>query len=97
MKYMEIANELDKFVKWPDDNDRSIIGTHTAISFAEHIAGKVAQNWMEKWDWYMNNIRRTEREACAKLCEREAQKLGQSHEALIAGICAASIRERDKK
>ena len=38
-----------------------------------------------------------EREACAKVCEREAQKLGQSREALIAGICAASIRERGKK
>ena len=97
MKYIEIANELEKFVKWPDDNDRSIIGTQTAISFAEHIAKTVAEKQMKKWDWYMDNLRRIEREACAKACDIEAQKLGQSREALIAGICAASIRERGKK
>ena len=35
-----------------------------------------------------------EREACAKVCESEAAKLGQSREALAMGICAAAIRAR---
>ena len=35
-----------------------------------------------------------EREACAKVCESEAAKLGQSREALAIGICAAAIRAR---
>ena len=35
-----------------------------------------------------------EREACAKVCESEAAKLGQSRDALAIGICAAAIRAR---
>lgn len=35
-----------------------------------------------------------EREACAKACESEAAKLGQSREALAIGVCAAAIRAR---
>ena len=36
-----------------------------------------------------------EREACAKVCEWEAAKLGQSRDALSIGICAAAIRARN--
>ena len=35
-----------------------------------------------------------EREACAKVCDLEVAKLGQSREALAIGICAAAIRAR---
>ena len=35
-----------------------------------------------------------ENEACAKVCESEAAKLGQSREALAIGICTAAIRAR---
>lgn len=94
MKYMEIANELDKFVEWADDNDRSIIGTETAISFAEHIAKTVAEKEMKKWDWYMNNIRRVEREACAQIADewanREQKQYGN-------GGLGAAIRARGQK
>ena len=33
-----------------------------------------------------------QREADAKLCDRECAALGQTREALVAGICAAVIR-----
>lgn len=91
MKYMEIANELNKFVEWPDDNDRSIIGTELAISFAEHIAKTVAEKEMKNWDWYMDNLRRTEREACIKICEEHWRNGGNPME------CADAIRARGQK
>jgi hypothetical protein len=37
-----------------------------------------------------------EREACAKVCAAQVIELGQSREALVAGICAADIRARGK-
>lgn len=38
-----------------------------------------------------------EREACAKMCDAQVIELGQSREALVAGICAADIRARGQK
>ena len=43
---------------------------------------------------FAERISAVEREACAKVCESEAAKLGQSREALAIGVCAAAIRAR---
>jgi hypothetical protein len=55
------------------------------------------------WDCTTKGIERfaalvaaAEREACAKVCAAQVIELGQSREALVAGICAADIRARGK-
>ncbi len=64
-----------------------------AAAERERSTFELAESYRCGWDGGVQ----AEREACAKACDIEAQKLGQSREALIAGICAASIRERGKK
>lgn len=39
-------------------------------------------------------IAQLEREECAALCDKECAQLGQTREALVAGICAAVIRAK---
>ena len=50
--------------------------------------------WSEFLNRFAALVAAAEREACAKVCESEAAKLGQSREALAIGICAAAIRAR---
>ena len=54
-----------------------------------------------RWSAYSDDLERfaalvaaAEREACAKVCESESAKLGQSREALAIGVCAAAILAR---
>jgi len=59
---------------------------------------EVAEDWGNPIPLYtaddLQDAVLAEREACAKVCESEAAKLGQSREALAMGICAAAIRAR---
>lgn len=58
-------------------------------------SAKVFVNYLTMiWEKRLQEEREAEREACAKVCESEAAKLGQSREALAIGICAAAIRAR---
>ena len=50
--------------------------------------------WQDELKRFATLVAAAEREECAKVCDAEVIKLGQSREALVAGICAASIRAR---
>ena len=53
--------------------------------------GDTTEDLLKELEW---QVAEREREACAKVCESEAAKLGQSRDALSIGICAAAIRAR---
>ena len=53
--------------------------------------GDTTEDLLKELEW---QVAEREREGCAKVCESEAAKLGQSRDALAIGICAAAIRAR---
>ena len=73
------AAEREKVVAWMHSN-----------SYATGH-GDTIEDLLKELEW---QVAEREREACAKVCESEAAKLGQSRDALSIGICAAAIRAR---
>jgi hypothetical protein len=72
----------DEIIKLAMEADVWVAGLEPYQSRLEHFAALVAA---------------TEREACAKVCEKEARELNTVRESLAAVTCAAAIRARGEK
>ena len=71
MNKARIKEEAEHFFEWPDPKRRDHVTLTSCLIFAEVIAGMAAD---------------AEREACAKVCEKDGLLWGQRY--------AAAIRER---
>jgi len=62
--------------------------------------GETHTLWMfgsEELEHFAALVAATEREACAKVCEKEARELNTVRESLAAVTCAAAIRARGEE
>jgi hypothetical protein len=56
-----------------------------------------AECWIEDLERFATLVAAAEREACAKVCEKEAGELDTVRESLAAVTCAAAIRARGEE